>query len=119
MQVKDFAINLTSEEPARLKAFYRDVVGLSPRPEKGEDAFDLGPSTLFIDGHSETRGAAKEPQRYLIDMFIDDLAAEQARLEAKGARFIRKGGKEYWGGMISTFVDPDGNYCQIIEYKPQ
>lgn len=54
----------------------------------------------------------------LIDFFVDDLKAEQARLESRGVKFIRKEGKEYWGGVISTFLDPDGNYCQLIEYKP-
>ena len=35
-----------------------------------------------------------------------------------GVTFIRTAGKEEWGGVISTFLDPDGNYVQIIEYKP-
>jgi predicted enzyme related to lactoylglutathione lyase len=55
----------------------------------------------------------------LLDFFVDDLAAEQKRLEAAGVRFVRKEGKEYWGGVISTFLDPDGNYVQLIEFRPQ
>jgi predicted enzyme related to lactoylglutathione lyase len=51
-------------------------------------------------------------------MFVEDVAAEQARLEAQGVEFIRKQGREYWGGIISTFLDPDGNYAQILEYRP-
>jgi predicted enzyme related to lactoylglutathione lyase len=53
----------------------------------------------------------------LLDFFVDDLAAEQKRLEAAGVKFIRTAGKEPWGGVISTFLDPDGNYCQLIEFK--
>ena len=118
MQLVSFAINLTSEEPARLLAFYRDTVGLTPRPEMGEGALQLGDATLFVDGHSEVKGATKEPARALLDFFVGDLAAEQSRLEAAGVKFIRTEGKEPWGGVISTFVDPDGNYGQLIEYKP-
>ena len=49
---------------------------------------------------------------------MNDLASEQSRLEAKGVPFIRNAEREYWGGVISTFLDPDGNYLQMIEYKP-
>jgi predicted enzyme related to lactoylglutathione lyase len=118
MQVSSFVITVTSEQPERLAGFYKDVVGLQPRPEMGEGAFDAAGAALMIDGHSETKGAAKEPQRVLIDFFVDDLAAEQKRLEGEGVKFIRTAGREEWGGVISTFLDPDGNYCQLIEYKP-
>ncbi|MEX2245261.1 MAG: VOC family protein [Dehalococcoidia bacterium] len=111
-------INVNSEDPQRLMKFYADVVGLPRKPEMGEGALDAAGATLGFDGHSELKGATKEPARVLIDLFVDDLKAEQARLEGQGVKFIRKEGKEAWGGVISTFVDPDGNYCQLIEYKP-
>jgi predicted enzyme related to lactoylglutathione lyase len=119
MDVAGFVVNITSEDPQRLTTFYRDVVGLTPNPQIGESAFHVGGSDLLIDGHSEVRGQAKEPARVLINFFVEDLAAEQARLEARGVTFIRTAGREYWGGVISTFLDPDGNYLQLIEFKPE
>lgn len=118
MAVSSFLINITSEQPERLTKFYADVVGLPRNPDMGESAFMAGPTPFLIDGHSDVHGPAKEPQRALLDFFVDDLAAEQKRLEGLGVKFIRTAGKEEWGGTISTFLDPDGNYCQIIEYKP-
>ena len=118
MGITSFNINVTSEDPERLKGFYRDVIGLKPTPEMGDGAFDAAGTAFFVDGHSETKGATKEPQRVLINFFVDDLAAEQKRLEGKGVKFIRSGGKEEWGGTISTFLDPDGNYCQLLEFTP-
>jgi len=118
MKVNQLVVNVTSEQPEQLTAFYRDVVGLPGRPEIGAGAFDAGGAVYMVDGHSETKGATKEPQRMLINFFVDDLAAEQQRLEGAGVEFIRSAGKEEWGGVISTFLDPDGNYCQLIEYKP-
>ena len=117
MKVNQLVLNVTSENPERLGAFYRDVVQLEPVPDAGEFAFNIGGAMFIVDGHSETRGEAREPHRYLIDFNVDDLKAEQARLEAQGVTFIRKEGREYWGGVLSTFLDPDGNYCQLLEFK--
>ena len=99
--------------------FYRDVVELPLNPDFGEAAFNAGGTPFMIDGHSATAGLAKEPQRVLISLFVDNLKAEQGRLEAKGVKFTRTAGREFWGGVISTFLDPDGNYCQLIEFKPE
>lgn len=119
MQVTNFNINITSDDPRRLIAFYRDVLQLPPYAEIGEGAFHAGPAALLIDGHSETSGPTKEPTRVLINFFVDDLNTEQARLEAQGVRFVRTAGREYWGGVISTFLDPDGNYLQLIQFIPE
>ena len=118
MKVNQLIINLTSENPEGLIAFYKDVVGLTQNLQLGEGAFDAGGTPFLIDGHSETQGPAKEPQRVLINFFVDDAKAEQARLEGKSVKFIRSAGKEEWGGVISTFLDRDGNYGQLIQYKP-
>lgn len=119
MQIESFNINLTSEDPERLTAFYRDVVELPVHPQMGDGAFEVAGAALLIDGHSETRGPTKEPQRVLINLFVGDLAQEQSRLEAQGVEFIRTAGRELWGGVISTFLDPDGNYLQLIEFNPE
>ncbi len=117
MQVNSVSINLNSADPERLTAFYRDVVGF-PVDEASGGLFVRGGIHLFVDGHSEISGPAQEPARVLINFFVDDLRAQQARLEAAGVPFIRKEGVEFWGGVISTFVDPDGNYCQLMEFNP-
>ena len=121
MKVSSFILNVTSEQPERLKAFFRDTVQLEPHPQIGDGAFKVGEGASFvIDGHSETHGPAKEPQRALINFWLDnpgDIVTERERLEAAGVTFIRKEGTEYWGGVISTFLDPDGNYCQLMTMK--
>lgn len=119
MQVKDFSINITSEQPEALMAFYSDVVGLEKRTDMGDGAFKAAGGSFFIDGHSETKGAAREPQRALINFVVDDVASEEARLKVAGVTFIRSQGKEFWGGTISTFLDPDGNYVQLMQYPTE
>jgi predicted enzyme related to lactoylglutathione lyase len=104
--------NLTSDDPERLITFYRDVVGLAHDENSG--GFGISDTALFaVDGHSDTSGPTREPSRVLVSFMVDDLAAEEERLKAAGVTFVRSQGKEPWGGMFSTFRDPDGNYVQL------
>lgn len=118
MEVQSTIINITSEDPRRLYEFYRDVVGLPVVEDMGEMTLNAGGTFFGFDGHSQVAGRAKEPQRYLIDFMIADNAGETARLSGAGVPCLRNAGVEYWGGIISTFTDPDGNYFQVIEYDP-
>ena len=119
MKVSNTLVNITSDNPERLMKFYTEVVGLPKNPNMGDGAVDAGGTTIGFDGHSRISGPAKEPERVLIDLFVEDIAAEQKRLEGAGVKFSRSQGKEYWGGIISTFADPDGNIVQLIEYRPE
>ncbi|MGB2696146.1 MAG: VOC family protein [Dehalococcoidia bacterium] len=118
MNVEQFVVNINSEQPEKLIAFYRDVVGLTPNPEFGPGAFMAGSSSFIafiVEGHSDVQGPTKEPQRILLNFIVGDLASEQKRIEAAGVTFILSAAEEPGFGIISTFLDPDGNYCQLIE----
>ena len=106
MESQSFFLNITSEQPERLLAFYRDVVGLPIEPDMGDHTVRIGPGALLgIDGHSETKGAAPQPSRWLPNFFVADVASEETRLTAAGVVCIRSQGREEWGGIISTFVE--------------
>ncbi len=120
MHVNQVILNINSEQPAELMRFYAGVVGL-PRhsdPNRESTLVAAGIEIVF-DNHSDVSGNAPQPARMLLNLFVDDLAAEQKRIEGHGVTFIRSAGREFWGGVISTFADPDGNYVQLIEFKPQ
>jgi predicted enzyme related to lactoylglutathione lyase len=120
MHVNQLIININSERPHELMAFYRDVVGLPRHPDANrESTLIAGGAEVVFDSHSDVHGGSPQPQRILLNLFVDDLAAEQARIAAHGVTFIRTAGREPWGGVISTFADPDGNYCQLIEFRPE
>ena len=114
MKVNGFNVNVCSEQPERLIQFYADVVGLQPMPQVSAGAFLAGNAAFLVDGHSEVKGTATEPQRVLLSFSVDDVAAEQERLESAGVRFVRPATKEPWGGLVATFLDLDGNYCQLV-----
>ena len=113
MKVNAFNVNVCSEQPERLIGFYRDVVGLQPMPQISAGAFLAGNAALLVDGHSEVKGSAREPERILLTFTVDDATAEQRRLEAAGVKFVRPATREPWGGLVATFLDLDGNYCQL------
>jgi predicted enzyme related to lactoylglutathione lyase len=120
MQVNTISIQLASEDPKSLIEFYRDVVQLPVDDTMGDVAFKLGPAgTLFIVDHSQVAGPTREPARAILDLHIDGIDAEQDRLEKAGVNFLRRKGIEYWGGIISTFSDPDGNTVQLMEFHPE
>jgi len=118
-EVTGFFLDITSDDKDRMLAFYRDIVGLEPFPAVGPYGLKVSDGALLhFDTHSDTRGPAKEPGRVLIDFFVEDVKAERERLEAAGVRFFRKEGIEFWGGIISSFLDPDGNIVQLCGYDP-
>lgn len=120
MDVQLLIVNVNSPDPQALLRFYRDVVGLAAHPDASrESTLVVAGAEIVFDSHSAVTGAAPQPERVLLNFFVGDLAAEQRRLEAQGVRFIRSAGREEWGGVISTFVDPDGNYAQLIEFRPE
>lgn len=120
MEVDQFVVNVNSEHPDRLIEFYRDVVGLKVNPDFGPGAFMAGSSSfiaLIIEGHSEVHGVTKEPQRFLLNFLVGDLASEEARLKGQSVEFIAGPTYEPGFGTVATFVDPDGNYCQLMELE--
>jgi predicted enzyme related to lactoylglutathione lyase len=120
MRASSFLIILHTEHPERLVEFYRDVVGFEPRFDVTPGAFNTGSSDmvdLIVEPHSEIRGAAREPERVMLNFVVDDARAEQRRLESHRVRFIRPATEEPGVGLFATFADPDGNYCQLIEMR--
>lgn len=118
MQFQPFLLTLNSEDPDRLTAFYRNVVHLTPRFDLVPGAFAMSedaPVCLIVEGHSEVRGTASEPQRMMLNFRVNDAAAEARRLQELGVTFIREPYEEAGVGLFATFADPDGNYCQLIQ----
>jgi predicted enzyme related to lactoylglutathione lyase len=118
MRFEQFVVNINSEHPDELIAFYRDVVGLDVAAEGPPGAFMAGSSqflALIIESHDAVNGVSSQPHRILLNFFTDDAAREQARIESRGVRFIRPAEREEGFGVVATFADPDGNLCQLMQ----
>jgi predicted enzyme related to lactoylglutathione lyase len=118
MRVNEFVTSIQTEQPEAMIAFYRDVLGLAVNEEIGPGAFMAGSSSfiaLIIEGHEGVRGATKEPERVMLNFMVGDANAEQERLMSQGVRFVREASEDPGFGIVATFVDPDGNYCQLMQ----
>lgn len=106
-------------EPVRheaMAAFYRDVVGLTPRSDRdGFINFEWGTIRLTIARHSEVSGVNPDPQRIMVNLQTDRIQEVYRRLIAAGVEFTRPPEREPWDGWIATFSDPDGNTVQLLQ----
>ena len=106
-------------EPARhseMAAFYRDVVGLTPRSDReGFINFEWDRVRLTIARHSGVVGSSKDPLRTMVNLEVPDIHPVYERLLAGGVEFTRPPEQEPWGGWIATFNDPDGNTIQLMQ----
>jgi catechol 2,3-dioxygenase-like lactoylglutathione lyase family enzyme len=48
-----------------------------------------------------------------------DINALYEELKAKGVKFEEPPKKMAWGGLMTTFVDPDGNEFEVVEDRTQ
>ncbi len=103
---------------SEMAAFYRDVVGLTPRSDReGFINFEWGRTRLTIARHSAVAGPSKDPLRTMVNLDVPDIHSVYQRLVATGVQFTRPPEQEPWGGWIATFNDPDGNTIQLMQLR--
>ncbi len=113
------SILLGTTDPHRLRDWY--TAALAPGDDDGFTeltptmlACPFGGTALLIDGRSDVAAENPEPIRLILNFFVDDIRAVEARLVAMEAIWVRELEHTEWG-MIGTVLDPDGNYVQIVE----
>jgi predicted enzyme related to lactoylglutathione lyase len=100
----------------RSVAFYREVMGLTlSRRDGGSWAvFDVAGRMLALHGAIEGRPVA--PGGATAVFAVDDLDAAQAILRGRGVTFAHEGEVKGYA-RFASFLDPDGNTLQLIEYE--
>ncbi|MEU1852144.1 VOC family protein [Streptomyces sp. NPDC019990] len=109
-------ILLRPTDPERSRSFYGEQLGLrvyrefGTGPERGTVYF-LGGGFLEVSGRSETPPV---PVTRLW-LQVDDVAAAQRELQAKGVEIVRPPVKEPWGLVEMWIADPDGTPIVLVE----
>ncbi|MCF2127877.1 VOC family protein [Strepomyces sp. STD 3.1] len=109
-------ILLRPTDPERSRAFYGDQLGLAVHrefgtgPERGTVYF-LGGGFLEVSGRSE----APLSPALKVWLQVEDAAAAQDELRAKGVEIVRPPVEEPWGLVEMWIADPDGTRIVLVE----
>ncbi|WP_163269056.1 VOC family protein [Chelativorans alearense] len=123
-----YSVRLLVQDFGACFRFYRDVIGLAPvwGDEAGPYAdFPAGDETMIslfsrdlmaeAVGTTDLPSAAREQDRFVVVLQVDDVDAVHKRLAEKGADFVN-GPKDYpaWTIRAAHLRDPDGNLLELF-----
>jgi predicted enzyme related to lactoylglutathione lyase len=106
------SVIIATHDKARLVAFYRDILGISVNEQGKLESMGI---IIHPARHSAVQGPPVEPHRVMLTFATDDIHTTARVLGERGVAFVRAPEKEWWGGWIATFRDPDGNFLQLIQ----
>ena len=119
MEVRELTVMLGTDQPGALARFYGEVLSLRRVERFADPVFEAAGGFIRILDHSEISGPTREPARAQINLFVDDVEGEFARVLAadRSVRVHRAPERESWGGLVATLRDPDGNFVQLLEMR--
>ncbi|GAA1565358.1 hypothetical protein GCM10009789_18630 [Kribbella sancticallisti] len=106
---------LGSTDPDRLKSWYRD--GFHAKVD-GYGNLDLGDFGLVIEKRDDVAATTAEPGRFVINFAVEDIQETAAHLRTLNVEWLAEP-EDRGVGWFATMVDPDGNYVQLIQMKPE
>ena len=106
---------LGSTHPDRLKAWYLD--GFQAEVD-GYGNLDLGGFGLVIERRDDVSDKNPEPGRMIVNFHVEDIGEVATHLNTLGVSWLVEP-EDRGPGWFGTLVDPDGNYVQIIQFKPE
>ncbi len=111
------SILIGSEDPKRLAEYYSKLFGEPGWDDGGYTGWQIGSGWMTIGPHDQVRGPNTEPGRLIWNIESPDVKGEFDRMVAAGATVVAEPydvGGDDMEGRICTFVDPDGNYFQLM-----
>jgi lactoylglutathione lyase len=121
------ALTLFVEDLPAAKAFYQDVFGLPVTFEDASSAvFSFENTLINLLAHSaadELIGPAKvaapeSGSRFQLTIWVDDVDAVCAELQARGVAMLNGPVDRVWGQRTATFADPGGHIWEIAQELP-
>lgn len=100
----------------RAVRFYRDVLGLPLVRQEGTSWAEFETGTIRLALHGATEGRPVETGGATAVFEVEDLDAARAALEEKGVEILDHMGEVEGYARFASFLDPDGNTVQVIEY---
>jgi CreA protein len=100
----------------RSVTFYRDALGLEVRMRHDDRWAELDAGSIRIGLHGAVDGRPTPPGGTAV-FLVEDLDAATAALRERGVVFEDHLGEVPGYARYASFVDPDGNAMQLIEYR--
>jgi predicted enzyme related to lactoylglutathione lyase len=110
MELGSVIVSTSNKE--QMKHFYHEVLGI---PFNAQGKLESRGVILHPAYHNAIQGAPREPYRIMLTFDVLDIHQTTASLQQQGVVFVRLPEQEGWGGWIATFLDPDGNYLQLLQ----
>lgn len=118
------AVSISTSNAKKLAEFYKKTVGLKQQSvwensENGEEGyqFTAGKNNIYIMDHSKIKGKAKDANRILLNIEVDDIEKEVKRLKKAKVKVVADIYHMEGYGLIATLKDPDGNYFQFVQVR--
>lgn len=114
------AVRLWVSDLERAKGFYSQTIGMPVATDDiahGYFILDTGPVKVIVEKDEPEEGEASALGGFKPYSFaVSDIQRSYADLTAKGVEFLGKPEKQFWGGTLAYFIDPDGNEMTLVEY---
>lgn len=106
-----------TQDMDRAVKFYEEVLGLRLLRREGSSwaEFETGTIRLALHGAVEGRPVAAGGATAVFE--VEDLDAARGALEEKGVELLDHMGEVEGYARFASFLDPDGNTVQVIEYR--
>lgn len=117
MDVHELTLMVGTDQIEAMTRFYGETLGLERVAKYRDPVFGAAGGFIRLLDHSGISGPTAEPARMQINLFVDDVSAEYARVMSADptVRVHREPERESWGGQVATLRDPDGNFVQLLE----
>ena len=102
------------ENVERSVAFYRDIVGVSPKGQAEQLAFlEAGDITLVL---SQPLGSSVQPRAGAMEAIfaVPSVRKAHQELHGRGAHFVNEPHEVSPGSWATTFRDPDGHMLTLF-----
>ncbi len=112
-------IFLKSRDPAALRAWYRDNLGLDLQSWGGcQLPATPGSYTVWAAFADDSKYFEPSPHRFMINLQVEDLAGLLGQLRAAGARVLDRG-ETTDDGAFGYVIDPDDTLIELFEPSPK
>jgi catechol 2,3-dioxygenase-like lactoylglutathione lyase family enzyme len=106
-----------SSNPASLRAWYRDTLGIKLESWGGAalpyDDPDHPPALIWSPFPQSTDYMAPSTKEFMINYAVDDLDGFLAMLKTKGVEPLKRDGDA--NGLFAWIMDPEGNKLELWE----